>query len=92
MYEDEEPYYASPPRSSACYEREIYALRKENAELRDLNGKLDKALSGYVSQSLSNTDAIMGAVLSGGDVMGLAKRLDANQKKFDAEQKAKKKA
>lgn len=49
-------------------------LRKENAELRELNDKMTKAYSG--GPRTPNTDMIMGALASGGDVLALAKRLD----------------
>jgi hypothetical protein len=48
-------------------------LKDENAELRKLNADMASVLAHGVRTR--NTDMVMGAVLSGGDVMALAKRL-----------------
>jgi hypothetical protein len=56
-------------------EWEVADLRLENQQLKEMNTKLGDALSGQVSKRHSNTDLIMGALFSGGDVMGLAKTL-----------------
>jgi len=49
------------------------ALLQEIEELKARNAKLADALAGTVRHS--NTDLILGAVLSGGDPMALAKKL-----------------
>lgn len=54
------------------------------AELERENAKLADALSGYNSRPFSDTDVILGAVLSGGDVMRLAKDLHEKQHRADA--------
>lgn len=51
----------------------IEALEEENAALRKQCGEMASLLAGGVRTP--NTDMIMGAMLSGGDVMGLAKKL-----------------
>lgn len=51
----------------------VEALEAENADLRKRCGEMASLLAGGVRTA--NTDMIMGAVLSGGDVMALAKRL-----------------
>lgn len=48
-------------------------LEAENAELRKQCGEMASLLAGGVRTR--NTDMVMGAVLSGGDVMVLAKKL-----------------
>lgn len=50
-------------------------LSAENEELRGRVAILTDALAGQVSKPHSNTDLIVGAALSGGDAMGLARRL-----------------
>lgn len=59
------------------------ALREEIEELKKRNAELANALTAKVSGP-SNTDLIMGAVLSGGDPLALAKDLVENQKKKKA--------
>jgi hypothetical protein len=54
-------------------------LQRENEELREQNKMLANALRGEVS-SPHNTQLILGAALSGGDAMGLAKRLAVPKK------------
>lgn len=56
------------------------ALREEIEELKKRNAELANTLAARVSGP-SNTDLIMGAVLSGGDPLALAKDLVKKQKK-----------
>jgi len=55
----------------------IESLEEENAELRKRCGEMASLLA--IGIRTPNTDMMMGAVLSGGDVMGLAKRLSEHQ-------------
>lgn len=57
----------------------ILALEAENAELRKRCAELASLITGDVRTP--NTDMIMGAVLSGGDVMALAKKLAESKPK-----------
>ena len=57
--------------------------RKEIVELKRLNAELSSALGIQVSRR-SNTDMIMGAALSGGDALALAKSLAENEAKNEA--------
>lgn len=58
-------------------------LEKKIAELKSENAKMSNALAGHVSRR-SNTDMIMGAALSGGDALALAKTLAADEAKREA--------
>ena len=55
-------------------------LEKEVADLRRQNTELADALRGQVSRH-SNTDLILGAALSGGDHIALAKELAEAERK-----------
>jgi len=56
-------------------------LENEVADLKRRNTELAGALRGQVSRLHSNTDLILGAALSGGDHMALAKELAENERK-----------
>lgn len=62
-------------------------LEKKIAELKSENAKMSNALAGHVSRR-SNTDMIMGAALSGGDALALAKTLAADEAKREADHAA----
>ena len=60
--------------------RNCAELREENKRLRELNEKLSNSLSGEIARP-HNTEMILGAALSGGDALGLAKQLIEGREK-----------
>ena len=60
-------------QNAAAMLAKIEQLEHENGELRRLNATMAGALAN--GPRTPNTDMIMGAMLSGGDVMKLAKEL-----------------
>jgi len=69
-------------------EEQVAALEKENAELRKLAADLADQVASFASGPGPNTAMILGALESGGDVMGLARTLADRQAASD--EKAKK--
>lgn len=61
------------PTSGKDHAALLEQLRRENARLRELNARLGSAYAG--GPRTPNTDMIMGALASGGDVLGLAEGL-----------------